>query len=191
MPYTSEHKSRTRLRIVESARALFNQRGFLDVSIDEVMAYAGLTRGGFYNHFKTKEDLLLASVDSYAQCNPTDRWDGVTLDYDAEPEEVARQMLAAYLSDQHLEDVAGHCPLVALPADAARASKDVKRAYRGLLGNMINVFERGAQQDKEKAFALTAMCVGAMLLGRTVDDEAFAHRMLAATREQGAKLIAA
>ena len=59
MPYPPEHKKQTRERILRCAHQLFNRRGFTDVSIDEIMAAAGLTRGGFYHHFKTKEDLLL------------------------------------------------------------------------------------------------------------------------------------
>ncbi len=53
MPYSSEHKQKTRAKIVESARILFNRHGFQDVTIDMVMENAGLTRGGYYNHFKS------------------------------------------------------------------------------------------------------------------------------------------
>ncbi len=51
MPYAATHKAETRARIVQSARRLFNRHGFTEVSIDEIMSAAGLTRGGFYNHF--------------------------------------------------------------------------------------------------------------------------------------------
>ena len=57
MPYTQEHKAETRARIVRSALGLFVRHGFEPVSIDAIMAEAGLTRGGFYNHFATKEEL--------------------------------------------------------------------------------------------------------------------------------------
>ena len=57
MPYPRGHKAKTRERIVERARLLFNKHGFASVSIDEIMAEVGLTRGGFYNHFSTKEEL--------------------------------------------------------------------------------------------------------------------------------------
>ena len=57
MPYAAEHKQETRKRIVQSARRLFNRRGFAEVSIDEIMEHAGLTRGGFYKHFDAKEGL--------------------------------------------------------------------------------------------------------------------------------------
>lgn len=190
MPYTPEHKEKTREKIVAAARLLFNQRGFLDVSIDDVMAEAGLTRGGFYNHFGNKEDLLLASVEAYEQCNPTDAWDGIDLDYDADANLLARQMINAYLSDAHLDDVAGHCPLVALPADVSRAGPAIREAYRRLLNRMIGVFSGTEGVDDDTAYALTAMCVGAMLIGRTTSDKQFGRRMLEATRNTGTQLLA-
>ena len=187
MPYTAEHKARTRDRIIAAARLLFNQHGFVDVSIDDVMAEAGLTRGGFYNHFRNKQELLVASIEAYGQCNPTDRWDDVDLDYAGDT--VAAQMIDAYLSSAHLEDVAGHCPLVALPADAAHAGRDVLEAYRLLLDRMVGVFAAHENEADSKSLALTAMCVGAMLLGRTVGDREFGERMLAATRQHASTLL--
>ena len=58
MPYSAEHKQQTRAKIIETARILFNRDGFQKVTIDMVMEEAGLTRGGFYNHFKNKEALV-------------------------------------------------------------------------------------------------------------------------------------
>ena len=69
MPYTQEHKSRTRARIVESARLLFNRHGFSGVSIDDIMAEAGLTRGGFYNHFSAKDELYAEVVAGVLACD--------------------------------------------------------------------------------------------------------------------------
>jgi AcrR family transcriptional regulator len=62
MPYAPEHKQETRKRIVNSARRLFNRKGFAAVTIDDIMADAGLTRGGFYKHFNTKEELYADAV---------------------------------------------------------------------------------------------------------------------------------
>lgn len=189
MPYTQEHKDRTRDKIVAAARRLFNQHGFLAVSIDDVMAEAGLTRGGFYNHFRNKEDLLLAALAAYGQCNPTEGWDGIELDYEADANLVAAQMIDAYLSNKHLDDVAGHCPLVALPGDVSQAGRAVRQAYDGLLKRMLGVFSDADAVDEDTAMALTAMCVGAMLIGRTTTDEQLARRMLKASRRTGARLL--
>ncbi len=70
MPYPADHKDKTRARIVDSARVLFNRHGFESVSIDHVMKNAGLTRGGFYHHFTSKESLYAAAVSSFTSCNP-------------------------------------------------------------------------------------------------------------------------
>lgn len=187
MPYTAEHKRQTRERIVECARQLFNRKGFVEVSIDEIMAEAGLTRGGFYNHFKTKEDLFVEIVEAYQRCNPADRWEGIELDFSLSGSALTEQMINAYLSREHLEDLEGHCPMIALPSDVARASPRVKAAYRKLLERMAGVFERGlstmnGQTTRERALALAALCVGGMVLARTLEDPEFADEIREATR---------
>src|SRR3954468_17018774 len=73
VPYPRDHKAKTRAKIVASARALFNRRGFDQVTIDQVMEHAGLTRGGFYHHFSSKEDLYAEAVSSIAGCSPFSR----------------------------------------------------------------------------------------------------------------------
>src|SRR5262245_10293999 len=103
MPYRPDHRPRTRARIVRSARILFNRRGFEDVSIDDVMAHAGLTRGGFYRHFRTKGELYAEAIALSVAETPWSRWDGVDVDFSAA--DAARQLVDAYLSRQHFEDV--------------------------------------------------------------------------------------
>ena len=188
MPYTREHKQATRERIVECARQLFNIRGFEGVSIDEIMTQAGLTRGGFYNHFKAKEDLYVEAVMAYSNCNPTDRWDGVELDFSQTGNELARQMVRAYLSRKHLEDVEGHCPMIALPSDVSRASPKVKEAYASLVESMAHVLEGGVAETQSKesrkhALGLVALCVGGMVLARVMDDADFANEIRVAARD--------
>src|SRR5712691_5049506 len=119
MPYTPAHKARTRERIVESARRLFNRHGFTGVSIDEIMAEAGLTRGGFYNHFSTKEDLYAEVVTQVLACRPAKRWSGHN---DAGPA-LTREFIAAYLSQAHFDNRENCCPLMALPSDVARGGE--------------------------------------------------------------------
>ena len=71
MPYAPEHKEQTRARIVECARRMFNRNGFEAVSIDQIMASAGLTRGGFYHHFANKEELYSEAIAGFARCSPS------------------------------------------------------------------------------------------------------------------------
>ncbi|MFC5741685.1 TetR/AcrR family transcriptional regulator [Dyella tabacisoli] len=200
MPYTTEHKQKTRDRIVECARELFNRKGFVSVSIDEIMGHAGLTRGGFYNHFKTKEDLFAEAVIAFQNFNPADRWEGLDFDPTRCGKAHAKQMIQAYLSRSHLDDIDGHCPMIALPSDAARASPRVKQAYFDLLVRMAGIFADGLppldnpdDMPKEKAhqrgLALTALCVGGMVLARTFDDAAFRNEIREATQALALELI--
>ncbi|MBD8899919.1 TetR/AcrR family transcriptional regulator [Rhodanobacter sp. DHG33] len=195
MPYSTEHKQQTRARIVECARVLFNRKGFTEVSIDEIMASAKLTRGGFYNHFRTKEELFVEAVAAYQDFNPIDRWP--QLDFDPERCGVAfaRQMVDVYLSREHLDDIEGHCPMIALPSDVARASPGVKHAYRELLERMAGMLAQsadvsaGTQEARRHGLALAALCVGGMVLARTIEDDAFREEIRAAARITAHELI--
>ncbi|MBA2078952.1 MAG: hypothetical protein BGP10_11700 [Rhodanobacter sp. 68-29] len=195
MPYSAEHKQKTRARIVERARVLFNRRGFSEVSIDEIMASAELTRGGFYNHFRTKEELFVEAVATYRDFNPVERWPDLDFDPARRGTAFARQMVDVYLSREHLDDIEGHCPMIALPSDVARAGPGVKDAYRGLLERMAGMLAQGvgASADSEAArqrgLALAALCVGGMVLARTVEDDALRDEIRAAARATAHELI--
>jgi TetR/AcrR family transcriptional repressor of nem operon len=179
MPYAPQHKEQTRARIVECARRMFNRHGFEAVSIDEIMASAGLTRGGFYHHFANKEELYSEAIAGYLRCNP-----GVN--YAAPARQIVLQMVNAYLSRQHLEDIDRHCPMIALPSDVARAGPAVRRTYEMLLGGMVGLFERGidpADGDaRQAALAIAALCVGGMVLARTIEDDDLASEIREAAR---------
>lgn len=195
MPYSAGHKQRTRARIVECARVLFNRKGYAEVSIDEIMASAELTRGGFYNHFKTKEELFVEAVAAYQDFNPLERWPGLDFDPQRCGSSFARQMVDVYLSREHLDDVEGHCPMIALPSDVARAGTGVKRAYHGLLERMAGLFAQSAEPSadaaaaRQRGLALAALCVGGMVLARTIEDDAFRDEIRAAARATAHELI--
>ncbi|MDH3581673.1 MAG: TetR/AcrR family transcriptional regulator [Hyphomicrobiales bacterium] len=173
MPYSSEHKAETRERIVNCARRLFNRRGFTEVSIDEIMAGAGLTRGGFYNHFATKDELYAEAITLSTKCEKTDA-QGKTIDFTMPAAQVAQQIIAIYLSDQHFENLDETCPLVALPSDTARGGAPVRQAYRQVLEAMIGLFQssQGECVDaRQRGIAIATLCIGGMVLARAVDDE--------------------
>ena len=172
MPYSAKHKRESRERIIDSARRLFNRRGFTEVTIDQIMKHAGLTRGGFYRHFKAKEELYAQAVRQFLCQDPPDRWRRKHADSCAAGPEVAQMIVNAYLSREHFEDRAGSCPLVALPSDVARGGAAVKVAFRQVLETMVAVFESnlGDPDARERALALVAMCVGAMVVARAVDQ---------------------
>jgi AcrR family transcriptional regulator len=185
MPYTTEHKQQTRGRIVESARRLFNRRGFDEVSIDEIMAQAGLTRGGFYNHFQTKEELYCEALSAFARANPTERWPGVRVDLSCGGPKRARQIVEAYLSREHLEDVDGHCPMVALSSDVSRAGPAVREIYAQMVQGLAGMVQEGVGESADAratSLAVAALCIGAMTIARTVDDAQLAQEVREAAR---------
>lgn len=177
MPYPTGHRSQVKKNIIQSARKLFNRRGFDNVSIHQIMAGAGLTHGGFYSYFHSKSDLYAEVLG----CFFTDPhwkscWEGVHVDLrssDAGP-----QVVRAYLSRQHFEDVENSCPMTALPTDVARSGKSAKRAFETVFKAMVSVLERSSIENGRPrpatAQAIAALCVGGMVVAR-----ALVHRTLA------------
>ena len=194
MPYSADHKAKTRARIVEAARILFNRHGFQGVTIDEVMAQAGLTRGGFYNHFATKDDLYAEAVDAFLMGRGAQWRADAGIDMASLCPEMALQMVDSYLSDAHLNDLDGQCPMIALPSDVARSGSDVQAAYARLLSAMVWLFERSLQGDPEarqKALSMAAALIGGMILSRTLPDEPLAKDVRAAARASAAAIVGA
>lgn len=187
MPYTPEHKERTRKRIVESARRLFNLHGFAGVSIDEIMADAGLTRGGFYNHFSAKEELYAEVVQQVLSCR---EGEGASHADGTQPRSTGGEFIAAYLSPAHFADRDNGCPLMALPSDVARGGEPVKRAYRQVLEYMIEHLQAGVPGTKarERALAVAALCIGGMAVARAIDDVKLAHEIREAARDMALSL---
>jgi len=194
MPYSAEHKTDVRRRIVEQARIMFNRDGFTAVSIDQLMAGVGLTRGGFYNHFNNKEELYAEAVASFLGGRGKTWRDEAGVDPENGGPETVKAMIDSYLSPEHLKDVDGQCPLIALPSDVARGSPEVRAAYGSLLQAMSwlfenNLDERRPDKRREKALALSALCVGGMVLSRTLDDTVLAEGIRVAARNSALSML--
>src|SRR6476661_9008009 len=109
MPYPAGHRIEVRKKIVNSARRLFNRHGFENVSVQQIMAGAGLTHGAFYSYFRSKSDLYTEVLGCFfTDPNWQNRWEGVSVDLDAH--DSGAQIVRAYLSRQHFEDVENSCP---------------------------------------------------------------------------------
>ena len=184
MPYPAHHKQQTRERILKSARHLFNKKGFAEVTIDEIMAAAELTRGVFYRYFKTKDELYSDALMQFACKSAPERWQRKHVDPCAEGATLARMIMEAYLSRDHFVDRGGSCPTVGLASDVSRSSIKVKRAFRQVVEMMLDVFTVNLEGDDKsaRALALVSVCVGAMVLARAVDDADLAGAFLKAAR---------
>jgi TetR/AcrR family transcriptional regulator, transcriptional repressor for nem operon len=181
MPYPTGHRAEVSKRIVHSARRLFNRHGFDPVSIGQIMAGAGLTHGGFYTYFASKSDLY-AEVLGCFFTDPEWKncWEDV--DVDLSSADVGPQVVEAYLSRQHFEDIENSCPMVALPSDVAHSTgKRAKRAYENVFNAMVSVLERSVSQKtpggRAKARAIAALCVGGMVVARSMAEPAAADEL--------------
>jgi TetR/AcrR family transcriptional regulator, transcriptional repressor for nem operon len=180
MPYPAGHRAEVRKRIIESARKLFNRHGFDNVSISQIMAGARLTPGGFYSYFKSKGDLY-AEVLGCFFTDPEWKgcWEGV--DVDLSSTDVGPQVVRAYLSRQHFEDVENSCPMVALPTDVARSGKAPKRAFETVFRAMVSTLERSVSETDPSrrtiAQAVAAVCVGGMVVARALNDRHLADEL--------------
>lgn len=189
MPYTAEHKQRTRGRIVEAARRLFKTHGYEGVGIDAIMAEAGLTRGGFYAHFETKEALFAEVVE---WLGPTDDMrERFLAEKDACGDNV-EAFIRTYLSPEHRDQPGRGCPLATLSVDISRAGPEARRSYtralRAAAARFARFFPRRAARNEELAYALLASCIGGMVLARAVEDRESADFILAACRKAAIRL---
>jgi len=180
MPYPSGHSAQVRGKIIQSARRLFNRHGFDNVSLDQIMSGAGLTRGGFYSYFHSKSDLY-AEVLGCFFTDPEWKscWEGVEVDLASR--DVGPQVVRAYLSRQHFEDVENSCPMVALPTDVTRSGESAKHAFETVFGAMVSVLERSLKQGRRsrcaRAQAIAALCVGGMVVARALGDRSHADQL--------------
>jgi TetR/AcrR family transcriptional repressor of nem operon len=179
MPYPAGHRKEVRRKIIDSARRLFNRHGFETVSIAQIMAGAGLTHGVFYTYFKSKSELYAEVLN----CFFTDPewkncWEGVEVDLSSS--DVGAQVVSAYLSRQHYEDVENSCPMVALPTDVARSGPAARRAFETVFRAMVSVLERGLEakhRSRTTAQAIAALSIGGMVVARTLVDREHADEL--------------
>ena len=180
MPYPVGHRSEVKRRIVDSARRLFNRGGFDNVSLAEIMAGAGLTHGGFYSYFHSKSDLYAEVLGCFfTDPNWKNCWEGVEIDIASA--DAAPQIVRAYLSRQHFENVENSCPMAALPSYVARSGRKTKRAFETVFKAMVSLLQRGmlngGRGRRGTAEAIAALCVGGMVVARAIDDRAVADRL--------------
>jgi len=171
MPYPTGYRAEMKIKIIDSARRLFNRYGFDNVSLDQIMAGVGLTHGAFYGYFRSKSDLYTEVLGCFfTDPDWKDCWEGVEVDLTSG--DVGSQIIRAYLSRQHFEDVENSCPMVALPTDVTRSGEGAKRVYEAVFRAMVSVLERslaeGVRPRRTVAQAMAALCVGGMVVARAM-----------------------
>jgi TetR/AcrR family transcriptional regulator, transcriptional repressor for nem operon len=178
MRVSREKAAENRERIVEAASRLFREKGFDGAGVDAIMHAAGLTHGGFYGHFGSKDDLAAEAVTRAFGRSAEKQSRYATLS----------DLVSGYLSERHCADRANGCAIAALGADMARQSEGVRRgltAYvRAQLDHFTRLLRNGTRASRRRrAIATLAGMVGALTLARAVDDPALSKEILDAARD--------
>ncbi len=188
MPYSSEHKQKSREKILDSALKLFTHHGYDRVSIDELMQHAGLTRGAFYAHFSNKSDIyaeaILAAIKRSQSLLP--QAEGIS------DQQWLKDLFFTYLSHEHINQQAPSCPLAFLATDVANREPQARRAYTEVYKQLNMLIRNKLMSDKpadDTSFAITAMMIGGVALGRALNETDTVDRVLDSCRQTALRLL--
>ena len=145
MPYSPEHKQNSREHILRGAMSLFSRKGFANVSIDELMAEAGMTRGAFYAHFESKS-VLYAEAVMFAAMNT-----GIVTQVNVDDTELSwfTRVVDSYLDISHVDLDISPCPLAFLATDVANSDPKVRQAYTEVYKGLVKLFDTRRPQDRK------------------------------------------
>lgn len=184
MRYSKEHKLETHARIVKKASVRLREKGAHGVGVADLMKEAGLTHGGFYAHFDSREALMIEAF-AYAMDRSTDRWRQLAGAVPA-PDRLAA-IVEAYLSPQHRDNPGHGCAVPALGAEIARESPKTRKAFAAKLEQMVSMLAQqipdvGPAAARKQAMASLATMMGALVLSRVAGTGEFSDEILEAGR---------
>ena len=170
MKVSRQQAAENRRKVLELASQAFREKGFDGIGVAELMKQAGLTHGGFYAQFGSKENLMAEATEHAFQ--------GLAQEYTS-----LTKLATSYLRPEHCGARGQGCPMAALAIDVARqANPEIRQAFtsgfRGAVENLAKC------QDRQQALAGWSTLVGALILARAVDDPSFSQEILAAARQQ-------
>ena len=182
MRQSQEEKAKTHGRIVETASARIREEGLGGPGVAEIMQAAGLTHGGFYKHFGSRDDLIAeAAQHAFAYADQT-------LDHHAhDPHDPLASWVDWYVSEEHRDDPGAlRCPVAALVGDVGRADDRVRAGYSAMVERYVEALEGmlgGGQGSRRQALISASTLVGSLALARAVDDEALSEEILRSARD--------
>lgn len=172
-------KEETHERIVAVAARAIRRSGYDGTGVADIMKEAGLTHGGFYSHFASREAMLAEAAGRACAQSAAAVAEVVA---GVPPEDALEAMVRAYLSKEHLAQIEAGCPLAALGSETARQAPDVRRVTTRHIKEMVDLAARqapdwGQPAAHERALVTVATMVGALLLARAVDDPALSDSL--------------
>jgi len=185
MRYSKEHKQETHARIVRKASVRLREKGAHGVGVADLMKEAGLTHGGFYAHFDSREALVIEAF-AYAMDRSTERWRKIA--EQTPPEQRLATIVDTYLTPAHRDDPGHGCAVPALSAEIARESVKTRKAFAGKLEQMIDMMadqipDLPRKAARKQAAAALATMMGTLVLARVAGSGEFSEEILAAGRE--------
>ena len=184
METNSGKKELTHARILDAAARAIRRKGFDGVGVADVMKEAGLTHGGFYAHFDSREAMLaeaLARAGSAGAASLAKRMES----HPIRSAGALRAVIESYLSESHLAGTESGCPVAALASEMPRQSPQLRQASAERVQSLVERVRRALPEppDKEQAMVIVSTMVGALQLARVLGANARGKAMLAAARE--------
>lgn len=185
MRYSKEHKQETHARIVKKASVRLREKGAHGIGVADLMKEAGLTHGGFYAHFDSREALVIEAF-AYAMDRSTERWRKIA--EDTPPEKRLTTIVETYLTPVHRDDPGHGCAVPTLGAEIARESPKTRKAFAAKLEQMIDmiadqILDVPRKSARKQAVAALATMMGTLVLSRIAGNGEFSDEILAAGRE--------
>jgi TetR/AcrR family transcriptional repressor of nem operon len=191
--YAADQKAKTRARILEAAGKVFRREGYHAAGVDKVMAEAGLTAGGFYAHFDSKEALLAEALE-HAAAGMDERFAWSTEKLSGR--EWVEAFLARYLNLEHCQAIDDGCPLAALVSEVARAGEPVKERFEAIVRELVSEVASQSRacdstRGDARSIAVVAMCLGGLGLARSVRDRGYAEQILKSCSRMASEILGA
>jgi len=184
MRYSPEHKAETHSRIVRKASVRLREKGAHGVGVADLMKEAGLTHGGFYAHFASREALVIEAFGD-AMDRSTERWRKTLAEL--APEKRIPAIVDSYLTAQHRDDIGHGCAVPALGAEIARESPRTRKAFAAKLEAMVGLFAENIPDvspkvARKRASAMLATLMGTLVMARIAGSGEFSEDILDAGR---------
>lgn len=187
MGHSKANKEQSHARIVQTAAARFREAGVEGVGVADLMKDAGLTHGGFYRHFASRDELVAEAVER--ALSDGGRAVEAVAASKASRQTVACALVDAYLSTAHRDGLATSCAVTTLAGDVARSNERARSAYTRQVETYLELLANLAAEEKSKAkrtkaIAALSTLVGAVSLSRAVNDEKLSREILKAAADE-------